>query len=187
MSIPEVSYSIVFTMAEGDSPTSFSETDSDSVLSGSVCYSTELSEDDEVLSEASSMLDDTEVHPYLFEPERSSSESDAETLDIADSRESELETRTGTIKDLYVLLRYRTCFYRCTCNFCQPMPTARESICCQELGNIRDLLIGDPVPACITLHTDFNSACLCRAVLLIAYHGHRHHYGTSDVPTDENR
>ena len=53
--------------------------DSDSVLSGSISYSTELSEDDEVLSEASSMLDDTEeVHPYLFEPEQSSSESDAE-------------------------------------------------------------------------------------------------------------
>jgi len=31
------------------------------------CYSTELSEDDEVLSEASLMLDTEEVHPYLFE------------------------------------------------------------------------------------------------------------------------
>jgi len=67
------------------------------------------------------------------------------------------------------------------------MPTARESVCCQEIDNIRVLLVGDPVPACITLHADFNSACLCTAVLLIASHGHWHHYGTSDFPTDENR
>ena len=37
-------------MAEGDRPSSWSETDSDSVLSCSVYYSTEFSEDD-VLSE----------------------------------------------------------------------------------------------------------------------------------------
>ena len=43
------------------------------------------------------------------------------------------------------------------------------------------------VPACIMLNADFNSACLCTAVLLIASHGHRHRYGTSDFPTDENR
>jgi len=39
----------------------------------------------------------------------------------------------------------------------------------QELDNIRDLLVDDPVPACIT---DFNSACLYRAALLIVYHGY---------------
>jgi len=66
MCIPEASATIVFSMAEGDSPSSFSETDSDSVLSGSVRYSTELSEDDKVLSEASLMLDTEKVHPYLF-------------------------------------------------------------------------------------------------------------------------
>ena len=74
-------------MAEGDSRNSFSETDCDSVLSCSVCYSTELSEDDEMLSEAS----DTEgIHPYLFEHEWSSCESDEETLDITDSREEQI-------------------------------------------------------------------------------------------------
>jgi len=60
-------------MAEGDRPTLLSETDHDSVLSGSVCYFTELREDDEVLSEAGSeaslsLHTEDAVHPYLFEP-----------------------------------------------------------------------------------------------------------------------
>ena len=76
---------------------------------------------------------------------------------------------------------------RCQCGCCQPMPTARESICCQEIDNMRVLLDGDPVPACITQHPDFQSACLCRAVLIIAYHSHRYRYGTGDIPSDENR
>ena len=56
----------------------------------SVCYSTEFSEDDEVLSEASLMLDTEGVDPYLFKPERSSSESHEETLDITDSYEKQI-------------------------------------------------------------------------------------------------
>jgi len=170
MCIPEASATIVFTMAEGDSPNSFSETDSDSVLSGSVWYSTELSEDNEVLSEASLMLDMEEVHPYLFEPEWSSSKSDEETLYITDSRDTRLETWTGTMKYHYVLLWYRTW---CTCNFCRLMPTAWEPIRCQELDNIRDLLIGDHSQFVLRWHTDFNSACLCSVVLLITYHENR--------------
>ena len=67
------------------------------------------------------------------------------------------------------------------------MPMARESICCQEIDNIRALLVDDPVPACITQHLDFQSACLCRAVLTIAYLLHRFRYGMGDIPTDENR
>ena len=39
-------------MAEGNKSTLLFKTDSDSVLSGFICYSTELSEDGEVLSEA---------------------------------------------------------------------------------------------------------------------------------------
>jgi len=69
MCILEALATIVFTMAEGDNPDSFVEIDSDSVLSGSICYSTEFSEDDKLLSEASLMLDTEEVHLYLFEPE----------------------------------------------------------------------------------------------------------------------
>jgi len=83
-------------MAEGNRPSLWSETDSDCVLSGSVCYSTEFSED-EVLSEtgsgASLSLHTEEVLPYLFEPERSSSEpvvDSTETLDIVDTREERI-------------------------------------------------------------------------------------------------
>ena len=67
------------------------------------------------------------------------------------------------------------------------MLTARESICYQEIGEVKDLLGYDPAPACITIHTDFANACLCRVVLLIASHSHWHHYGTDDMPADENR
>ena len=77
-------------MAEGDRPSSWSETDNDLVLSGSVCYSTEFSED-EVLSVAglgaSLSLHTEEVLPYLW-LERYSSEPDVdltETLDTVDT------------------------------------------------------------------------------------------------------
>ena len=52
---------------------------------------------------------------------------------------------------------------------------------------MKSLLIGDPVPPCITQHPSFTSACLDTVVLSIAYHGHRYHYGASDIPADENR
>ena len=45
----------------------------------------------------------------------------------------------------------------------------------------------DPAPACITLHGEFSSACLCQTVLTIAYNSHQHHYGNSSIPIDENR
>ena len=88
-------------MAEGDRSTLFSKTDNDSVLSGSICYPTELSEDDEMLSEAASEASlllhmKGAVHPYLFKPEWSSSELDSETLDIVDLGKSKSETQTGT-------------------------------------------------------------------------------------------
>jgi len=108
-------------MAEGDRSTLFSKTDNDSVLSGSVCYFTELREDDEVLSEAGSevsLLIHTEdvIHPYLFEP----------AVNLIQKRwiqsilgKSGPEAQTGTrMKVLCVLHQYRTCFYRCTWNFC---------------------------------------------------------------------
>ena len=75
---------------------------------------------------------------------------------------------------------------RCACGCCQPMVTERESMCCQKLEEIVTLLVGDPVPACITQHLDFANACLNRAVLTIPYLGHCHHHGTSDIPADEN-
>ena len=48
------------------------------------------------------------------------------------------------------------------------MPTARECVCCQEIDKIKALLVGDPIPACITHHPEFSSACLCRTVLAMA-------------------
>jgi len=52
-----------------------SDGDSDSILSGFVRYSTDFSEDSEAVSETSREVDqlaDSEVLPYLFEPERHS-------------------------------------------------------------------------------------------------------------------
>jgi len=61
-------------MAEGEATTSssFSKSNGDSLLSGSVRYSTDLSEDSEAISDASEEVDRVaaEVLLYLFEPER---------------------------------------------------------------------------------------------------------------------
>ena len=50
---------------------------------------------------------------------------------------------------------------RCTCGTCKAMPTQRESVCCQEIEQIKSLLedscIAEAHPSCITRHTDFNS------------------------------
>ncbi|XP_065899014.1 uncharacterized protein [Dysidea avara] len=152
-----------------------SESDGNSILSGSVRYSTDLSEDSEAISEPEEVDEPRdEVLPYLFEPERRSrtyNESDDETAVVSGDSGKERIGNTNW----------------CTFYHCQPMPTARESVCCQEIDEIKGLLVGDPVPVCITQHMDFANACLCRVVLLIASHGHRHHYGTSDIPAEENR
>ena len=42
-------------------------------------------------------------------------------------------------------------------------------------------------PSCITQHADFSNVRFCRAVLTVFLYGHRHHYGSADVPADENR
>ena len=67
------------------------------------------------------------------------------------------------------------------------MATSRESLCCQEVEQMVALLDGDSPPSCIMQHVDFASVCLCRAVLTVSLYGYRYHYGTSDVPTDDNR
>ena len=67
------------------------------------------------------------------------------------------------------------------------MATLGESLCCKEVEKMVALLDGDPRPPCITQHPDFASVCLCRAVLTVAFHSHRFHYGITDVPTDDNR
>jgi len=79
-------------MPEGEATTSssFSESNSDSLLSGSIRYSTDLSEDSKAISGASEEVDrvTAEVLLYLFEPERRSgtySESEDEVTVVTDT------------------------------------------------------------------------------------------------------
>jgi len=79
-------------MAEGEATTStsFSKSDGDSLLSGSVRYSTDLSEDSEAISDTSEEVDrvTAEALPYLFEPGRRSgtySESEDEVAAVTDT------------------------------------------------------------------------------------------------------
>ena len=71
------------------------------------------------------------------------------------------------------------------------MNTEKESICCREVKQLAQLLDSESkaasFPQCITRHADFTNICLCRGVLTVALHSHRHRYGTHDVPEDENR
>ena len=83
---------------------------------------------------------------------------------------------------------------RCTCGHCMVMSTERESICCNEIEQLVQLLdaIVDGVetesrPECIIRHAGFREVCLSRVVLTVSLYSHRHRYGTSDIPTDENR
>ena len=70
------------------------------------------------------------------------------------------------------------------------MPTQRESICCQEIEEMKHL-VEDPCledqPSCITQHADFNHVCLCRTVLTVSFYAHLHRYEDVEVPDDENR
>jgi len=91
---------------------------------------------------------------------------------------------------VHILNWYLGLQFRCLCGHCQAMNTTRLQFkvdCCKEIEEIQNLLVGDPLPTCITVHPEFANTCLSRTVLTIAFHGYRHHYGTSDVPSDENR
>jgi len=80
-------------MADGEAAifSSFSNSNSDSILSGSVCYSTDRTEDSKAKSDASEEAE-SEVLLYHFEPERHSvtySESEEETEVVKDSSREE--------------------------------------------------------------------------------------------------
>ena len=83
-------------MAES-SDSSYSDSDTDSILSGSVCYSTEYSSDDDDDSSIdshdseSSVSTELGVLPYRFEPEASDSESTIGHGGEIDPSESSLE------------------------------------------------------------------------------------------------
>ena len=66
------------------------------------------------------------------------------------------------------------------------MDAALESVCCQEINKINDLLFSDPLPDCITAHPEFVNGGLNRMVLNIGFHAYKHQYGISDVPSDES-
>ena len=75
----------LFTMAEGDSSSSFSDAETDSILSGSAYYSTEDSDASSVASLSLPVPEElADIRPYLFEPERSSSSESEETPEVDD-------------------------------------------------------------------------------------------------------
>jgi len=83
---------LYLTMADGEAKTfgSFFKSDSNSLPSGSVHYSTDLSEDREAISNALEEVDRVaaKVLQYLFEPERCSgtySESEDEVAAVTDT------------------------------------------------------------------------------------------------------
>ena len=54
-------------------------------------------------------------------------------------------------------------------------------------GQIEQVLVAlvddhPPVPSCITQHLDFSSVFWCGAVLIVALHNHRYHYGVCVSP-----
>jgi len=67
-------------MAESSDSSSCVESDGNSILSGSVNYSTEYSDDDSISD--LSISADTEVLPYHFEPKASDSESPGYSGDV---------------------------------------------------------------------------------------------------------
>ena len=73
----------LFTMAEGDSSSSFSEAETDSILSGSAYYCSEDSDASSVASLSLPVPEET-IQPYLFEPERSSSSDSEEMTEVVD-------------------------------------------------------------------------------------------------------
>ena len=177
----------LFTMAEGDSSSSFSKAETDSILSGSAYYSSEDSDTSSVASLSLPVPEET-IRPCLFEPERSSSSDSEETAEVVDHPSKERLGNTDWYVNTDATAKFVKSFdVRCLCGCCQTMSTSRESVYFQEIDEMKALFVGDLVPACITQYPAFTSACLCTVVLTIAYHSHRHRYGTDDVLADENK
>ena len=65
------------------------------------------------------------------------------------------------------------------------MPTARESLCCQEVGEVIQKAneYGDSI-TCIVQHPGFQSVCLDVWVLQTAGSQHRQEYGISSINGD---
>lgn len=109
------------------------------------------------------------IKPYRFEPEASSSDESDDSR--GDNPEDDIVDRVGNTD-------------WCKCNCCTAMPTAKESICCQEVqidakrGSIHQL-------TCITQHPGFGPVCLDEYVLETAYYQNRSQYGELRTTTEE--
>lgn len=64
----------------------------------------------------------------------------------------------------------------CMCGHCPPMTTAKESVCCQEIPQVKAVLAKDPGKPCITEHHGFHPVCPHPAVLRTAYYEYRQQY-----------
>ena len=99
------------------------------------------------------------INPYDYEPQRnvpldvesrgsSSSENDDEhQVDVSDNVD-----RLGNT-------------HWCSCERCNSLPKPNECVCCREMLQLQNKLMGIP---CITEHHDFAVACLTPVVLRIA-------------------
>ena len=140
----------LFTMAEGDSSSSFSEAETDSILPGSTYHSSEDSNTSSVASLSLPVPEET-IRPYLFEPERSSSSNSEEMTEVVDHPSEERLGNTDWYVNTDATAKCVKSFdVRCLCGCCQTMSTSRESVCCQEIDEMKALFVGDPVPACVT-------------------------------------
>ena len=91
----------LFTMAEGDSFSSFSDAKTDTILSRSVYYSTEDSDASSVASLSLTVPEElANIRLYLFKPERSSSSESEETPEVDRPDEERLGILIGEYKTL---------------------------------------------------------------------------------------
>lgn len=73
------------------------------------------------------------------------------------------------------------------CGHCPPMTTAKESVCCQEIPQVKAVLAEDPGKPCITEHQGFHPVCLNPTVLRIAYYAYRQQYEEDEGEPETNR
>lgn len=87
-----------------------------------------------------------------------------------------------------LLVALLTHIYRCSCDHCTPMPSIKESVCCQET-HIQNKIIefnedGGDI-SCITQHPGFQPVCLDRYVLETAYYQYRQQYDELELSENE--
>lgn len=71
----------------------------------------------------------------------------------------------------------------CQCGLCEAMETRVESICCTEIGNLEEKVMG----TCVTLHRSFDSLCLNEDVLSATWNLLQHTKGNPPSENLQNR